>query len=229
MCPFHYITFFSVHQIWEDGITFVTKQEENGGKIYDRLHAMTANDFYKYCAVGYTEMGYDIGAMTPKEQYYRYADGRDGKLAEINGNSPEEFAEWLNGSDWHGTHPWEVCRGGNSTHISLYVCCDDCGFYFGLAGSSYSRSTETIKFYLALCRAGIPVVISDGKKLIERVMGTEKVGVVPQDIIPKYCHSYFPKEDIISFINLPYENTEKVAERCIWQNIREIKLISKEV
>lgn len=213
----------------KDFVTFVTKQEENGGKIYDRLHAMTANDFYKYCAVGYTAMGYDIGAMTPKEQYYRYADGRDGKLAEINGNSPEEFAEWLNGSDWHGTHPWEVCRGGNSTHISLYVCCDDCGFYFGLAGSSYSRSTETIKFYLALCRAGIPVVISDGKKLIERVMGTEKVGVVPQDIIPKYCHSYFPKEDIISFINLPYENTEKVAERCIWQNIREIKLISKEV
>ena len=121
-------------------------------------HAMTANDFYKYCAVGYTAMGYDIGAMTPKEQYYRYADGRDGKLAEINGNSPEEFAEWLNGSDWHGTHPWEVCRGGNSTHISLYVCCDDCGFYFGLAGSSYSRSTETIKFYLALCRAGFPLL-----------------------------------------------------------------------
>lgn len=60
-------------------------------------------------------------------------------------------------------------------------------------------------------------------------MGTEKVGVVPQDIIPKYCHGYFSKEDIISFINLPYENTEKVAERCIWQDIREIKLISKEV
>lgn len=211
----------------KDFVTSVTKQEENGGKIYDRLHAMTANDFYKYCAVGYAAMGYDIAGMTPKEQYYRFADGRDGNLAEISGDSPGEFAEWLNGSEWHGAHPWEVCRGGNSTHISLYVHCDDAGFYLGLAGSSYGRSTETIKFYLALCRTGIPVVICDGKKMIERVMGTEKVGVVPQDVIPKYCHSYFPKEDIISFINLPYEDTEKVAERCIWQDIREIKLTAE--
>ena len=173
-------------------------------------------------------MGYDIGSMTPKEQYFRFADGRDGGLSEINENSSEEFVKWLNGSEWHGSHPWEVCRGGNSTHISLYVYCDNCGFYLGLAGSSYSRSTEIIKFYLALFRSGIPVVIYDGKKLTERVMGTEKIGVVPQGITPKYCHSYFPGEDIISFINLPYENTEKVAQKCVWQDIREIKLISNE-
>ena len=213
----------------DDFIAAVTKQEENPEKITDRLHSITANDFYGYCSIGYSAMGYDIGSITPKEQYFQFADGRDGGLSEINENSSEEFVKWLNGSEWHGSHPWEVCRGGNSTHISLYVYCDNYGFYLGLAGSSYSRSTETIKFYLALFRSGIPVVIYDGKKLTERVMGTEKIGVVPQGITPKYCHSYFPGEDIISFINLPYENTERVAQKCVWQDIREIKLISNEV
>ena len=121
-----------------------------------------------------------------------------------------------------------MCRGGNSTHISLYVRCDNEGFYLSLAGSSYGRSTETIKFYLALCRAELPVIINDGETLIERVKGTEKVGVVPQGIIPKYCNSYFPNEDIISFMNLPYENTDIVAEKCVWQDIRDVKLISSE-
>lgn len=208
-----------------DFISLVAKQEENSGKVEGRLYSMTANDFYKYCSIGYTAMGYAVGEMSPKEQYYRFADGRDAALADIDGDSSEEFLKWLNCPNWHGAHPWEVCRGGNSTHIDLYVRHDEQGFYLGLAGSSYGRTTETIKFYLALRRAGIPVILTDGKKLIERVKGTEKVGVVPHGITPRYCYSYFPGEDVISFMNLPYENSEKIAEKCIWQDIREVKLI----
>ena len=74
----------------------------------------------------------------------------------------------------------------------------------------------------------INITGNDGENFIERVKGTEKVGVVPQGIIPKYCHSYFPNEDIISFMNLPYENTDIVAEKCVWQDIRDVKLISSE-
>ena len=212
----------------EEFISFVNKQIDCKDTINGRLYNMTANDFYNYCSIGYSAMGYDIGDMSPKEQYYRFADGRDAELADIDGDSSEEFIKWLNSPNWHGAHPWEVCRGGNSTHISLYVRCDNEGFYLSLAGSSYGRSTETIKFYLALCRAELPVIINDGETLIERVKGTEKVGVVPQGIIPKYCNSYFPNEDIISFMNLPYENTDIVAEKCVWQDIRDVKLISSE-
>lgn len=110
----------------DDFIAAVTKQEEKPEKITGRLHSITANDFYGYCSIGYSAMGYDIGSMTPKEQYFRFADGRDGGLSEINENSSEEFVKWLNGSEWHGSHPWEVCRGGNSTHISLMRCSDLC-------------------------------------------------------------------------------------------------------
>ena len=36
---------------------------------------------------------------------------------------------------------------------------------------------------------------------------------------------FFPDEDIIIFMNLPYENTEAYAARCVWQDIEEVKLL----
>lgn len=57
--------------------------------------------------------------------------------------SEEEFVQWLNNKTHHG-HPWEVCRGGNSTHISLYVYHDEDGFELTLAGSARTRTIETV-------------------------------------------------------------------------------------
>ena len=64
--------------------------------------------------------------------------------------------------------------------------------------------------------------------MADRVQGKEKVGVVPQGVIPKYRHGDFPGEDIIVFMNLPYENTDAYAARCVWQEIDEVKLLDKE-
>ena len=90
---------------------------------------MTANDFFKFCAMGYKSMGYEGCELSPKEQYKKHADGRDDGLLELEADSPEAFNLWLNKKDgWLG-HPWEVCRGGNSTHISLYVNNDENGYY----------------------------------------------------------------------------------------------------
>lgn len=102
-----------------DFISLVEKQKKE-----KYLPSMTVNDFYQYCSIGYKAMGYDVGEMSPKEQYYRFADGRDDRLGEIDGDSPQAFADWLNDNSRCG-HPWEVCRGGNSTHISLYVHKDE--------------------------------------------------------------------------------------------------------
>ena len=119
-------------------------------------------------------------------------------------------------------------RGHSFYRVNLYIAHDENGYYLYLAGSSYGRTNETIKFYLALCRAGLPVWLKDAEILVERVLGSEKVGVVPQGIIPKYRSGDFPNENIISYMNLPYEDTELVAEKCVWQDIREVKLIEKE-
>lgn len=84
------------------------------------LKEMTANDFYRFCALGYAANNYDGQAFAPKAQYYRHADGRDDGLKKIDPDSAEAFADWLENRE-KGGHPWEVCRGGNSTHVSLYV------------------------------------------------------------------------------------------------------------
>lgn len=86
-----------------------------------RLPSMTANDFYHACALGYRAMGYAGTEKPDKEQYLLHADGRDEGLSKLDGNSPDAFDRWLKERPRIG-HPWEVCRGGNSTHIDCIVC-----------------------------------------------------------------------------------------------------------
>ena len=66
----------------------------------------------------------------------------------------------------------EVSRGGNSTHIDFQVDIDSDGYYFFLAGAN--RSNETLKFYLALSRAGLPVYLYQADVFKKRIQGTEK-------------------------------------------------------
>ncbi len=184
-----------------------------------QLRSMTANDFYTFCSIGYKALGYAVKGQSPQEQYKKYADGRDDGLSEINPDSPEEFHEWLINRDRHGGHPWEICRGGNSTHISLYVCYEDTGYSLILAGSAVSRTIETIKIYLALKAKNLPVFLRDGDILAQRVTGEELIGIVPEGVVPAYCSTWFPGQNVISFMNLPDDAPEKLAEKCTWQEI----------
>ena len=189
---------------------------------------MTADYFYKFCAMGYAANKYDGCDKTPKEQYYLHADGRDDELSEIDPDSPEAFDDWLTNRECHGGHPWEVCRGGNSTHVSLYVGKDKDGYYLTLAGDAWNRTIETVKFYLVLRRAGIPVYLEEAKLLADRLMEKEKLGIVPDGVMPAYCEGLFPNEHIIDFLNLPEEDIEELLPFCVWQDIKPVELIDSE-
>ena len=190
-----------------------TKDSEKMG----RLKCITANDFYSFCAMGYAANHYERCEKTPKEQYYLHADGRDGGLRDIDPDSPQAFIQWLNGKNRYGNHPWEVCRGGNSTHVALCVVQDEQGYYLILSGDAWSRTIETVKFYLALRRAGVPVYLNEAYTLANRLHEVEKIGIVPEGVIPVYCESRFPEEHIIDYINLPIEDREKLLPYCVWQ------------
>ena len=183
---------------------------------------MSANDYFRVCAIGYAANHYSDGDQTPREQYDLHADGRDGGLGEIDPDSPSAFLSWFTGQ--YDGHPWEVVRGGNSTHISLYPQYREDGFTFLLDGSSVSRTIETVRFYLALRKAGLPVHIRDGTILADRLTGNEKIGIVPHGIAPVYCESLFPKERIISFMNLDCEKLDEVILHCTWQPIPPVRL-----
>lgn len=195
----------------------VKAQPASSEELQGKLSSMTANDFFTFCSKGYVAMGYEVSGRTPHEQYQRFADGRDDGLSEIDLDSTEAFQEWITNRERFGGHPWEVCRGGNSTHISLYVDYSDNGYTLFLAGSAVSRTVETIKFYLALKEAGLPVFLRDANVIAQRVTGDELVGIVPEGVTPAYCGSWFPGQNVIDFMNLPVDAPETLVEKCTWQ------------
>lgn len=201
-------------------------EDYDGNAISENLITnMTADLFFQCCKAGYSANNYKgCQNLSGKELYIKHADGRDEGLCDIDENSSEAFQHWYDTRE-HGGHPWEVCRGGNSTHVSLFIWKTENGFFFEVDGKSWTRSIEAIKFYLAIYNMGIPVRIRDGKKLAARLTGEDKIGIVPEGIFPRYCHSHFPNEDLLDFMNLPYENREQIAEKCNWYEIPEVTLL----
>ncbi len=149
-------------------VSYISEQNDGEHKPVGKyLGEMTANKFYEFGSMGYKANKYEhLEGLTAKEQYYKMADGRDNGLSEIDGDSPSEFAEWLNDLHCHGGHPWEVCRGGNSTHVGLYVHHNENGYYLAVAGKSWSRSIEAIKFYNILRDSGTAVYLYEAKALL---------------------------------------------------------------
>ena len=202
---------------------FLANAVENPSQVTHRIKEMTANDFFSFCALGYKENGYMATYLPPREQYGFYANGQDDGLTKIDPDSPQAFAEWFHNHEPHG-HPWEVCKGWRHEHISLFVHEDENGYYMTVSGSSYTRCREAIKFYLVLHRAGLPVCMCHAEQLKKRLMGTEKIGVVPQGIPPIDCQGLFPDEDLIDFTQLPAEKRWKTASYCVWQTLKPVRL-----
>jgi hypothetical protein len=190
------------------------------------LDRMTSGIFFDCCKMGYDANNYPYDAESkPVDLYRKFADGRDFGLTQLNPDSTEAFKEWFEKREWQFGHPWEVCRGGNSTHISLYVDKQASGWRLSLAGKSTVRVAETVRFAIALYKHNIPFKLWDAKEILAMVSGTDYIGIVPKNIRPIYCHSYFPKEDhIIDFMNLPIENRDMVINTSYWYPMDEIKL-----
>lgn len=88
-----------------------------------------------FAKLGYEAKHYEmVNELTVKELYYKYAEGRDEGLSKMDVDSPEAFTLCFNERHRCGGHLWEVCRGGNSTHMALYVAHNDEGYYIYLTG-----------------------------------------------------------------------------------------------
>lgn len=187
---------------------------------------MTSGMFFDCCKMGYETNSYSYDTeLKPVDLYRKFADGRDFGLTQLDPDSPEVFEEWFDKREWQFGHPWEVCRGGNSTHISLYVDKQANAWRLSLAGKSRGRVAETVRFAIALYKHNIPFKLWDAKEILAMVSGTDYIGIVPEGITPVYCHSYFPKEDcIVDFMNLPTENRDKTISAVYWYPVDEIKL-----
>ena len=222
-----------------------------------RINNFTANSFFNACAIGYKACGYDVEGKTPSELYLKYADGRDEGLTGtglglnagpgIDFDNPYEWDSWYFGKRGGG-HPWEVVPGGNSTHVSLFVRHDEselgylyrsekiseseykerqktAGYYFEIKGKH--RAFEAVSFYLALCAAGLPVILDDAEEILARFDGSDYVGIVPRDTFPRYCEGMFPEEygHVIDFIHVFDEEVKKYGKDIIWLPLDTANLI----
>ena len=214
-----------------------------------RISSFTANDFFRACAIGYGALGYDCSNASPSELYLRYADGRDEGLTGtgyglnegpgIDFQDPAAWDAWYFDRGRGGGHPWEIVRGGNSTHLDLFVMHDryeldwqlrsgkiseaeyrkriaGAGYYFRLSGKH--RPLEAVTFYLSLSGAGLPVILDNAEEILARLEGTDYVGIVPHHVIPKYCEGMFPERygRVIDFMHVYDEDLESLASVIEW-------------
>ena len=213
-----------------------------------RIKAFTANDFFRACELGYKALDYNCDSLSDAELYHKYADGRDEGLTGtgyglakgpgIDFDDPAAWDQWYFGRR-SGGHPWEIIRGGNSTHVDLFVCHDadslgyrfrlgeisqqeydelmaNAGYYFCIRGTH--RPLESVTFYTVLSAAGLPAIINDAEEILARFDGTDYVGIVPHHIIPKYCEDMFPSKygHVIDFAHVYDDEIAAFGEDIEW-------------
>ena len=156
-----------------------------------RVKDLTAAKYFEYCKVAYLNSHLDLDEPSKQlpgiELYKRFADGRHEGLTEIDPDSVSEFRDWMEGKHpkrQPGGHPWEILRGGNTTHISLYVFKDrfgpDNSYEIKLRGHSIGRIAETLKIYLALMDRQLTVAIDEPERIRKRLLGQDHIGIVPE-------------------------------------------------
>ena len=178
---------------------------------------MTANMFFEYCRIAYiaSERKDDHldRSLSGRQMYDRYSDGRYGALLDIDPDSPDEFLSWLDGKvpcDKHGgDHPWEIKRGGNTTHIDLYVHRPRHYDWYpdgekkekmsrtvkiGLCGHHIGRIVETVKMFLAIKKAGLPIWMSDAQSVRNRILGLDWIGIIPESDMLHRGWQDFPRD-----------------------------------
>jgi hypothetical protein len=183
----------------------------------ERIPKMSSEDYFAYCKVAYeanaktfTQASFrHFKKQTFKKQssgrvYYKsYADGRDGGLLALEPKSQSAFEEWYHSKQWQGCHPWEIYRGGNSTHINLGVEHDQRGWEVSLTAYSSTRMVETRRIAIALHRAQLPCTVHHAESYLLRLRGEDWVGIVPKDDPIAYAWQSFPREysvaDVIHF------------------------------
>ncbi len=152
------------------------------------LRELALSDYLRFCSICYRGAGYGLHNLSPPEQYRSKADGRDEGLLAIDPASPRALAQWMDTRHGSG-HPWEIARGGNFTHISLYLQKDDDGYRLTLEGSALTRAAETIRMALALAAEGVPFRLADVDLHVRRVQGLDWIGIVPRYYLGAHDYS----------------------------------------
>lgn len=196
------------------------------------LKNLTANRYFEYCKVAYLHSNLKLNeaqkAMTGRALYKIFADGRHEGLLDIKQNSVAEFKQWIDGEHPKcnpGGHPWEILRGGNTTNITLYVDAEKYGdkndYKIILRGEAVSRLKETIKIFLGLYNAKLPVQFDEPKEIRNRLLGQDNIGIIPEFQSLHRANQSFDTEDVHDVIHLyEFKNYQKqIIKLASWEQL----------
>ncbi|MBI4768724.1 MAG: hypothetical protein HY787_29740 [Deltaproteobacteria bacterium] len=182
----------------EDGYFLKTENTE--------IPSMTATSYFKYCKIAYLtgkHRGETVDAsLSGRKMYTRYADGRHEGLLDIDPASEQEFADWIDGTHpkrGGGGHPWEIKRGGNTTHVDLIVSRPSLsrkeGFKVELQGESIGSMVETMCMFLAIHEAKLPISIANPEGVRKRLLGQDNIGIIPSYASRHRADRHFKREE----------------------------------
>lgn len=190
-------------------------------KVRKRIQDMTSGKYFECVRLAYENNNYDIGNLSDKELYLKYADGRDEGLSGINSDDSNEFNNWYHDKNRFGGHPWEIMRGHSFYRVNLYISHDEEGYYLSLDGSRILRKVEIAKIYLILKKNNIPVQIYNVDVIKEAFRGSDYIGIVPDIMLPIECGSYFKDYKPLEFINI---RDEKLLDYVTWESLEKVYL-----
>lgn len=187
------------------------------------VSSMTAADYFDYCRIAYIagrRKGEKIDkSLSGREMYSRYADGRHEGLLDIDPGSEHEFADWIDGRHpkrGTGGHPWEIKRGGNTTHIDLAVSRPSLyrkeGFKVELRCESTARMLETLRMLLAIYDAGIPISIADPAGVRKRLLAQDNIGIIPSYAPLHRANQHFSRDKYV-FDVMHYDDLGRFKRR----------------
>lgn len=208
-----------LNEISQDEISYFIKNASD--KQNNRIKNMTSGKYFDYVGLIYKKLGYEIGDLTNKQLYLKYADGRDEGLSELDENSSIEFDKWYSDNSRFGGHPWEIIRGHSFVRVNLVVCHDELGYYLSLDGSKILRKTEIAQIFNVLNENCIPVQIYDVDLIKDAFNGEDYIGIVPDNILPIACGGYFKKYNPLEFAHIEDENMLKYIK---WESLETIEL-----
>ena len=71
----------------------------------------------------------------------------------------------------------------------------------------------------------IPFMLRDAEEILKMVTGEDFIGIVPDTVIPSYCHGSFPAPDrIIDFMNLGLNKANEIIEKSFWYPLERIEI-----
>ncbi len=198
-----------VSDIYRPDLELAANEYELLMEIFDRqemalsdalaIPSPTLRTYLDYCKVAYLSnfaktQSHVKKQMSGLEMYKAMADGRHEGLIDISMDSSEELAAWYR-SGRGGGHPWEICRGGNATHIDLGVLHENGKWFVFLNGNSTGRMVETARMALAFYKRKMPFRWVGFNDVRLKMEGRDNIGIIPERYSLHRANQLFENND----------------------------------